>query len=171
MKRRLSAFVLALLLLTVSCSETQPETPPAQDPGLPVEDIPGSEPVEAETRPPHNLPEMDFDGAEFRISCYGDGAVARTLQPEELTGEAVNDAIFNRNTMLTEQYNFTFNTIPYGTDYGKHTHDISTMVRAGDDAYEMIYGHVVGTCNNAINGDAMYHYCQKETHRIEAGFL
>ena len=163
MKRMLAALLALTLLLPAfltSCSEKNPETAPEQSTAPVASDIPGSEPAEEEeeTRPPHNLPEMDFGGAAFRISAYDGNTSVPTLQPEELNGEAVNDAIFNRNTMLTETYNFVFDTIPYGTDYNGHTRDIMNMVRAGDDAYEMIYGHVVGTCNNAINGDYMNLY-------------
>ncbi len=163
MKRLLATFLaLALLLpaLMTSCSEKNPEEAPEQSAAPVSADIPGSEPAEEEeeTRPPHNLPEMDFGGASFRISAFDGSNSVPTLQPEELNGEAVNDAIYNRNTLLTETYDFVFDTVPYGTDYGAHTREISTMVRAGDDAYEMIYGHVVGTCNNAINGDYMNLY-------------
>jgi hypothetical protein len=60
--------------------------------------------------------------------------------------------------MLMDEYNFVFETSAYGTDYNKHTKDISALVLAGEDAYEMIYGHVVGTCNNALIGDYMNLY-------------
>jgi len=150
---RISAGLLALLMLSMTaCGSVETET--SSDTAS-AETVPEET---AETRPSHGLPETDFGGAPFRISCYGDEDQVPYLQPAETIGEAVNDAIYNRNSMLMDEYNFVFETVAYGTDYGKHTKDISALVLAGEDAYEMIYGHVVGTCNNAIIGDYMNMY-------------
>ena len=150
---RISAGFLALLMLSMTaCGSVETETTAVTAAAETV-------PVETEeTRPPHGLPETDFEGAPFRISCFGDEDQVPYLQPAESIGEAVNDAIYNRNSMLMDEYNFVFETISYGTDFNKHTKDISALVLAGEDAYEMIYGHVVGTCNNAIIGDYMNMY-------------
>ena len=147
---RISAGLLALLMLSMTaCGNTVPETQTETGAAdtVPAETV--------ETRPSHGLPETDFGGAPFRISCYGDDTEVPYLQPEESIGEAVNDAIFNRNSQLMDAYNFVFETVAYGTDYQQHTKDISALILAGEDAYEMIYGHVVGTCNNALIGDYM----------------
>ena len=159
--RILSGLLAANLLLAAGCSapDPEPEAAPAYTPAeteASEESVPETAPEE--TRPPLELPEADFGGAPFRISCFDGTNSVPTIQPEELTGEAVNDAIYNRNTMLSEKYNFVFEAVPYGTDYSAHSREITAMVHAGDDAYEMIYGHVVGTCNNAILGNYMNLY-------------
>lgn len=156
---RLSAGSLALLMLTcTACGASDQETVPT-DIASPDAAIVETDPME--TRPPNNLPDMDFGGAAFRTSFYcGNNPDAYSvLQPEELVGEAVSDAIYNRNSMLMEQYNFVFEIISYpSSDFNQHTKDISNMILANEDAYEMIYGHVVGTCNNAVNGDYLNLY-------------
>lgn len=149
---RMSSGVLALLLLSASlltaCGETTVETTAdtSADSETTITET-------AETRPDHGLPDKDFGGAAYRMSVYGNDTEIPYLAPEESIGEAVNDAIYNRNSMLMDAYNFVFEAKSYGTDFGQHTKDISALVLAGEDAYELIYGHVVGTCNNAIIGD------------------
>ena len=155
--KAVSLLSAAALLFLTACSDTQAEPEESKTDFVPAAETAG-EPEPEETRPPLGLPEKDFGGAAFRISCFDGDRSVPTLQPEELNGEAVNDALYNRNTLLTEEYNFVFECIPYSTDYGAHTREITAMVHAGDDAYEMIYGHVVGTCNNAIIGDYMNLY-------------
>ncbi|MBQ4605136.1 MAG: hypothetical protein IJB15_00430, partial [Clostridia bacterium] len=90
---RISAGLLALLMLSMTaCGSVETET---------TADTAAAEtvPVETEeTRPSHGLPETDFEGAPFRISCYGDEDQVPYLQPAESIGEAVNDAIYNRNS-------------------------------------------------------------------------
>ena len=115
---RISAGLLALLMLSMTaCGNTVPETQTETGAAdtVPAETV--------ETRPSHGLPETDFGGAPFRISCYGDDTEVPYLQPEESIGEAVNDAIFNRNSQLMDAYNFVFETVAYGTDYQQHTKD------------------------------------------------
>lgn len=157
--RALSLLLALSLLSAAGCSAPEPE-PEASSAYTPAETeaAPESEAVPEETRPPLGLPEADFGGAAFRISCYDGGNSVPTIQPEELTGEAVNDAIYNRNTMLQEQYDFVFDAVSHDNDYNGHTREIAAMVSAGDDSFEMIYGHVVGTCNNAIIGNYMNLY-------------
>lgn len=110
-----------------------------------------TEAVTEEIRPELGLPEMDFGGAEYRITCcYESGA--KTLVAEEINGEAVNDIVFERNNYLSDQYNFKF-AVEWGDgNYDTHTKNVKTAVLAGDDAWELVYGNTVVTNNNAIDG-------------------
>ncbi len=147
---RLSAGTLAILLLAMTgCGNAEVET--TADAGTVTETTPTET---TETRPSHGLPETDFGGAAFRVSTYDENENVTIYAPES-TGEAVNDAVFDRASRLSEDYNFTFDVTTTVSDrnFGQHTKDISNMVMSGEDAYEMIYGHVVGTCNNALVGD------------------
>ncbi len=153
MKKRILTLMLAALLLnTAGCSNTTTEETPESP------DVVSGEAEETiieeteETRPDHGLPEMDFGGEAFRVTTFADSD-KKSLLAEETTGEAVNDAIFTRNTMLMETYNFTIAVDVSTTDYTQHSNIINKMVVSGDDAYELVYGHVVGTCNNALNGN------------------
>ena len=153
MKKRILTLLLAILLLSTACSETTTEETP-ESPDVVSAELTETVPEETEeTIPPHGLPEdKDFGGAAFRVTCFSDGDV-KSILAEETTGEAVNDAIFNRNTMLMDKYNFTMSVELTTTDYTQHSNIINKFVVSGDDAYELVYGHVVGTCNNALNGN------------------
>ena len=118
---RISSAVLALLMLGLTACGSV-ETDPAADTSA---DTVAVETETAETRPSHGLPDQDFEGAPFRISCYGDEDQVPFLQPAESTGEAVNDAIYNRNSLLMDEYNFVYETVAYGIDYQKHEKDIT----------------------------------------------
>ncbi len=101
-------------------------------------------------RPTLGLEARDFGGAEYRISTFQESDM-KSLYAETTDGEAVNDAIYTRNTRLMEDYNFKF-VIDLATDYQGQTSNISKLAMAGDDAFELVSGHVVTTCNNAIKG-------------------
>lgn len=101
----------------------------------------------ADNRPALTLDERDFNGAAYRISILGS---ADRIDPEGLTGEAVNDITYERNKNLAEKYNFTIETSPI-SDFNEHTKYVSSTVLAGEDAYELVIGHVVTHCNNAVN--------------------
>ena len=71
----------------------------------------------ADSRPALTLDERDFNGAAYRISILGS---ADRIDPEGLTGEAVNDITYERNKNLAEKYNFTVETSPI-SDFNEHT--------------------------------------------------
>lgn len=101
-------------------------------------------------RPSLELPEMDFGGVPYRIyTTYQSEALA--LIADDITGEPVNDIIYERNAMLTEQYNFVFDA-SWSTDEVQHRKDVAASVLAGEDAWELISGACVYTCNNAVEG-------------------
>lgn len=154
-KRSLLAGICLLAVLNgtfSSCAETKESSDSSS-----VTDVNETEPVveaveEEETIPDSGLPEMDFGGANYRISCCGQSD-ADVLYVEELTGEVLNDEIYERNVLVEDTYNF--NIVAENTcsgDYTAHTAVMKTLCAAGDDAYELVSGHVVGTCNSAIEG-------------------
>lgn len=106
--------------------------------------------VPGDGRPVLGLPDTDFDGAEYRISCYQESD-ADSLYVDATVGEAVNDAVYARAAALTETYNFQY-VIDMATDYTLQTDNVRKIALSGDDAYELVVGHVVTTCNNAIDG-------------------
>lgn len=144
-KRLLAALLLCALLLPgfASCSEqTVEETPPvtavpsdsATDPGEAAE-------PEEEVRNPlldDITDTFDFEGDTFTISLPQPtdlGAVY--YDREELNGDAINDAIYTRNTEVEERFNVVIDTRVDGW-----THDQSAILRpilmAGDDAVDLV---------------------------------
>ena len=140
-KFSIAAVSLAVLLLA-SCASDDVQTPAdttAAD-TTPITET-------ADNRPAFTPDELDFGGAPYRICIFGS---TDRLAPETLTGEAVNDITYERNKNLAEKYHFTLEASAIA-DYVEHTRHISSTILAGEDAYELVVGHVVTHCNNAVN--------------------
>ena len=89
-------------------------------------------------RIPTNLPERDFDGHIFRVlTAIWEESWAmfssRDIVAEELTGNPLNDAIYHRNAVLEERYNFVVEQVlvesPFATT--------RSAVMAGDSHFDV----------------------------------
>jgi hypothetical protein len=58
---------------------------------------------------------------------------------EAATGDIVDDAIFERNSRISEQYNITISYQPSSHD--NHETDAVNTILAGDDAYSLVMAH------------------------------
>lgn len=153
MKRLVSLFIAILLSVSCAACSSNPDIPENDGTDIAYAEDPSAEETNESQIPPSNLPDMNFDGAVYRISCYSDNDTHQ-LFSEDLDGEAVNDAIYQRNSKLMEKYNYTLKVQLDSSDgdYNSHGALIEKCVKSGDDAFELIYGHVVGSCNSAIAG-------------------
>lgn len=105
MKKRFLAALTAILLLSASCSNGSGE---AADPSEALTSPTGQTPtadLAAETEPEitDGLPEADYEGAD--ITIWGDTAEYDVFYDADLTGDVVNDAIFNRNSAVSDRFN------------------------------------------------------------------
>ena len=129
---KLGTFLFALSLL--SCGEqaavtndTQTAEPAAQ--------------TEAVTEKPlltDSIEAHDFGGYTFRYLTLGSGINATTRFVDEMyiekeTGDVINDAVYQRNLLLSERLNVQVSV--NGTD--NPMKDYSTAVTAGENAYDM----------------------------------
>lgn len=92
-----------------------------------------------------DLPEMDFDGFEFRIitsDYYLDTNMPREIGAEELTGDIINDAIYMRNSRIEEEFNINIVEILHDRNY-VHV-PVRTSVLAGDHSYDLVAAHIRG---------------------------
>jgi len=150
MKRRLFAFILAMLLLApaaVSCSETTVDETEnnAAEPGGEATSENSEETIgETEERIKPDIPETaDFGGDEIRyifwnISSWASGShESRDLVVEEINGEAINDAVYNRNLLIGQNYNVIFELEVLAHD--KIVSTVNTCIRSGDDTYDVVY--------------------------------
>lgn len=96
---------------------------------------------ETETSPIDTLESADYDGYEFRILSMDftwqayDYCVA-----EEITGEAVNDAIYNRTTAVADTLNVKFTEQRVGD--GAACPEIRKTASASEDAYDLAFMNV-----------------------------
>ena len=137
MKNRILAILLAALMLgsMTACSESGDVETAASETAA------GGETAAAETdaRIPTNLPERDFEGHKFQVLTKGQFSShwsSKDVYAEELTGEPINDAVFNRNAAVTETYNFEIIEL-WGTETNC-TPLAKNAIQAGEDAYDLI---------------------------------
>lgn len=150
--KRLFALLLALLLAggSVACSDNGsddiPDTPSAEL-DTPIENIVAEE-EEEETLPTPDLPKKDFDGYTYRILTTDD--TVKFIYSEESTGETINDAVFDANSEVADQFNITYAQISIGS--GSDSATVGAYIMSGDDSYDIGQLHDCTTGSMALNG-------------------
>ena len=142
--KRMASLILALLiaLLAASCggepgsisSKTDGETTTAAN----SDDAATEKLINWESA---NLPKKDFEGKEFVVLTHDVPNKAHTwylLAPDEMNGEALNDAMYNRNIKIGEIYNTSISSY-YSTAVGT---DASKVINSGDDTYAAVLGKI-----------------------------
>ena len=141
MKRKLS-LLLALLMLAgtaVSCASENPESgneaEVAAEPAA-EETVPE---VEEEVEKPFldNLPDdLNFGGTDFNMLFRSSREA--DMFAEELTGEIVTDAVYERTVKLEDRLGVTFRHMLLPDDSGQWRAAISGSVSASDGAYDVV---------------------------------
>lgn len=144
MKKRIYALLLTAILLlgSASCADSGTENPEKTDESS---SDPASEVTTLSTI--DRLPDADFGGYEFSI--FGEDQRDYYFV-EEQTGEVINDAVYERNQLVSERYNISlsFNLVAWTT--GNKL--IEQNVLAGDNSYDLLTNtHLyLGSC--MLNG-------------------
>lgn len=100
-----------------------------------------------------DLPERDFEGYTFRGMTKGTASshwYSRDFYAEEITGEAINDAVYNRNATVGEKYNFKMEEL--GAESGDPVSDARKAVQAGENSFDVI---LAGNSINPMITDGM----------------
>ena len=134
MKRFVSTLLLISLLASMSaCGDA---TPSGGDVTTTPEN--GETTTSAETDPAYVYPELDCGGDEFTIlNLENVWDMYTYLDQESMTGEIIDDAVYERNRFLEDKFKFKMNIVEVKIDElaGK----IQTSVSAGDDTYDVAY--------------------------------
>ena len=144
MKKTLSLILAALLLASsfVSCSEKQNdggETEPAADTADTAASADETAPEEVETDSNVRLWEgKTFDGYAVNILGRQSTTYSIDFDAEEITGEIVNDAVYNRNIKVEDDLDIALEYIPHGGDYTQFLNDVNNSVIAADGAYDLV---------------------------------
>lgn len=98
-----------------------------------------TEPVETVDELADNLPQKDFEGADYVI--YGDLSTYCPFYDSEQTGEVVDDAVFNRNLTVSDRFNVNF-VFEFGNRDGKWRDrtTLANSILAGDSAFDLAAG-------------------------------
>ena len=157
--RKSTALLLAVLMLSgsmYSCSETQNETKETESAPLLNRESESESAVEetVDERLSPSLEILDLEERKFRIyGCPpnegGDWHVHDMIS-EELTGEAVNDAIYDRNLFLEDTYKFG---IELTESTGNVQQEIVNLVSAGDESYSVCGVTVRTAANLSVDGN------------------
>ena len=145
MKRFILIFLAASLILcgTAACSEK-----PGDDGGSTVSPTAASDEAGGETaaepepdpydyaREKFNaVAEADFDGADFGITSQAaTGNSEKEIWVEELTGDVVNDAVYNRNLSVNARFNCNITLTP-----GDVNSIVRQAVTSGDSSYKLAF--------------------------------
>jgi len=150
--------VLFILNILLSCSKTTNNVSVEKDNTISGgQDGGGSNAedgaVQAKLEP--DLPDMDFNGYTFTFLTHlysGDDWISSTpleFVSEEETGEPLNDAVYKRNSIITERYNIDIKIVPASDERGA----LNKAVKAGDSLYDavlMFNNNVPGVVTNDL---------------------
>ena len=146
MSKKLLALLLAALLTApafLSCSDsgTNEESPAETTASTPSAE---EETVAEETEPSiyDDVPTGSYDGHNFHMLNVVSNYAYVLLTAEELIGETINDAVFNRNALVGDNLNVTFSEEIVG--WGDVAGVITNMVAADDPTYDIVFYSVEG---------------------------
>ena len=149
MKKRILSLILAALMLSstalmTACSnnsaennnETTQSNTTAQGSVETDESVNPEDLSDYEQRQliPDNLPDVKYNGADYRILTHSDTQYYEELMSDELTGDACNDAIFNRNLDVESRFDVKFTV-----EQDDNPHDVAkTMATVGTLDYHLV---------------------------------
>lgn len=134
MKNRVTLLLLVALLLSTSCGQPTVETTET------AADIAAdtSSDVEETEALPDDLPDTDLDGYNYRMMLHGTDIHVGNTYVDELSGNTIDDAVFNKLTTVKDRFNCDISytqATPDGLDPTQQS------ILAGDDAFDMVQGH------------------------------
>lgn len=144
--KRITAFVLAIILLTtlaVSCSDKTDKAGGG--------DTVATE-TEAETKPYlDSLGEYNFNGEDFTVLCRKD--TEYEVSVDESTGDLVNDEIYKRNLEVSERFNVSIKTHAVEGNWPQRDGFIKTLtdeVAAGGGSFDLVLGYQAYMCSTGL---------------------
>jgi len=146
MKKLISSMLLIMLLLPniAACGDN---TDTGDDTASAETDA--AETTAAETGPDYIeevLPDKDYGGYEFKMYIRTGDEWQNEMYIEEADGDIMNDAIFERNSKVSEKFNLKITKID-APDVGGS--GANTAILAGEDAYDIIVAHARTAFNYA----------------------
>lgn len=146
--RRLLALLLAALLLATSCATTGETNETTADTSVSDET---TETVESETQIADSLPDMDLAGYTYRMSINGNDERRAQTFVEELTGETINDAVYNQRITVEERFNAKI-VMAELIDTADSLTSHKNSIVAGDDAFDLLQGHDISMAQMSLEG-------------------
>ncbi|MHB1152981.1 MAG: hypothetical protein ACYCWE_04620 [Eubacteriales bacterium] len=149
-----TAMITAVCVTTLACSDAAADDTSAQSSTVSGETTAAEEDVDslaARQSVSDNVETEDYEGRTFHI--IGDDACTDWYTREEMTGDVLEDAIYQRNLAVTERFNIAIDAVVY--EESSQPGMLKKSVLAGDDAFHLYAGHII-YAGQAV-GDDLYH--------------
>lgn len=159
--KKILAFVLALIMLLsiVACADNGKGKKPSTTDG-----------TEEETE--LTLPEVDYDGADFRVSMMDSPLFNKEFFMEEDSDEPLKSATWRRNQNVEDKYNVEITPV-YATpdDSGMwfQMNQILVSVLTDRNEFDLTAVYAV-TCGSLITSQALYDWGQMEHTNLDAPY-
>ncbi len=154
-KRILSLLIVLLMTMnSFACSSGTAEenqTPIPDSSAVPEQETEETVPVETEPPEVAGPAQVDLGGYNFRIATSPWYNNDKIIYSEELTGEPVNDAVYNANSSLMNEYNCVITPVVLANE-GTVTSVVAASVNASLDEYDLSYNHDNQTVSNVLAG-------------------
>lgn len=137
MKKALTLFLFSAIMLNFASCGSSGNQPSVESTALPgVESVSESTEKSKPTRR-----KADFENYVFRIMTRDDKntttwRVIDVVDSEENVGDSINDAVYKRNTAVSEEYNVTFERVE--TIHEQIVATVTQSVLAGDDNFDAL---------------------------------
>ncbi len=155
MKRNLS-LILALLMLAssvVACSnksENADTETKADATNVSEATETAEETKDENARLDSGLGTADYEGYTFHIFVHN--AVTNDFEAEEITGEPINDAMYQRMTTVQDNANVTIEPVIVTADMRAGQQPLGNSVQAGTNDYDLVAMSAYSSCNALVAG-------------------
>ena len=139
LKKTISTILLIAVLAAVSCGENnQADTNPNDSATTSTVEETNDDIAILSTFTPELGEELGLDGYEFNVMIRGADSkwAIQDLVAEEENGDILNDATYQRNMYLEDNFGFTINA---GISADSSLTEINTLILAGDDTYDAYF--------------------------------
>lgn len=155
MKKRLLCTILVILLIAAlpgcggKTTGSETDTAPAVQTQEAIE-------TEETTYVSDDLGDVTFDGKTYTVLYRDEEEHLREITALELTGDIINDAIYNRTMEIQERFDIILKTLP--DDEGTLNNTFINAVSAGDRSFDIAFQHMIVTASLAAGGVTMNWY-------------
>lgn len=139
LKRVVSGLILLLCILNAAaCSN---EAGSGDETSGNADNVTTSQSSEDSEELKPDLPDVNYNGREFRLGYHTQDNTESLLFKETDTGEIVDTAIYNRNLALEEKYGIKMKFINSGFSAGEFAEKLNAAILGGDDSYDVCIGN------------------------------
>jgi len=135
-----SLLIIFLFIIIVACNGKDKNENITDDSGVVTSEETTDE-IDYRLSIPDDLPDINFEGAKFRISTKA--GFLYEVYTEEEDGEILNDALYERNRKIEERFNIEIvPVITQASDGATQVNYVQTTILSGSDEFELAATYV-----------------------------